>query len=159
MTADRRAEARARPTPDVLRGLLLEWERRYAQQEHAFALTAARDLPGKARDRLAQAHDAHNAGAGALLEILRQLVSSGPRADRSSLASAAEALLSRMRAVSRNEIWSAGDLKVRAPLVQAPALAAGTAAAGPSARRGSGGRSRSTNGSATPSARSSTTVG
>ncbi|MGD8895882.1 MAG: transglutaminase domain-containing protein, partial [Acidobacteriota bacterium] len=120
------------PRLDSLLGRLAERDR---TQRAEFEDLAARDLPPKARERLARTREAWSAGQGRLLRLLRALDAPSERAARvrrrvieavpDTDLEEALALVRRLRAASRTEPLSLGELTVRAPEVQAPALSVG----------------------------------
>jgi len=124
------------PDPELL-AALAELEGRDNWHRERFSDAAGRDLPPKARARLTQALEAYQAGHGRLLSLVRRMTG-GPGGGRTrpgtpwrrpldlDLVREGRALLGRMREASRPEPLSSGELKVRAPELQAPPLAAGT---------------------------------
>ena len=128
----------AADAPADLVPMLESLEQQGRAQEAEFEATAARPLPPKARQRLEETRRAWAAGQGRLLETLRRLrapaAPSGPAVQR-GLPSAprpvdvaeALALLKQLRAASRSEPLSAGELKNRVPVLRPPALALGPA--------------------------------
>jgi RHS repeat-associated protein len=116
--------------------LLESLERRDRAQQAEFDAVASRPLPPKARQRLEETRQAWASGQGRLLESLRALRApaspSGPAVRRGVPAAPEEvdealALLRQLRAASRTEPLSAGELKNRVPDLRPPALALGPA--------------------------------
>ena len=166
--------------PEDLAPVLVQLEQRDRAQQAEFEAAKARPLPPKARQRLEETRRAWAEGQGRLVQLLRATRASGAPAGVAAPAGAAadrdEALelLRRIRAASRPEPLSVGELKTRIPDLQPPALAVGPSGVGRRRRRaahrddrtrdpGEGRRrspapSRPTSGCATRSAPSSTTA-
>ena len=108
-------------------------ERRDREQRAEFEAASARPLPAKARQRLEETRRAWAEGQGRLLGMLRALraadAPAGAAASRGAAADVDEALalLRRIRAASRTEPLSEGELKTRIPDLRPPPLAASPA--------------------------------
>ena len=127
-----------RGAPADLVPLMESLEQRGRAQQTEFDAAATRPLPTKARQRLEETRRAWAAGQGQLLESLRALRApgsqAGPAARRRAPAGSGAAdvdealeLLRRIRAASRTEPLSEGELKTRIPDLRPPALAASAA--------------------------------
>ena len=128
------AAAREREAPPDVAQLLNGLERRAQQRQAEFDAASARPLPPKARERLEATRRAWAAGQGRLLEGLRALQPDRAQAPRpvgrkreAKLRSVDKdemlRLLRRLRAASRPEPLSDGELKTRIPAL-APATPA-----------------------------------
>jgi hypothetical protein len=104
-----------------IRGLA-RFEAEVDARRAAFRAAGRLRLPPKAAERLGRARAAYEAGHGRLLDLLRRLDD-----DAAALPEAKE-LAARIEEAERREPYS-GELRVRAPRLQAAALPAGDAAA------------------------------
>ena len=124
--------ASAAEAPESLAPLARALEQRDREQRAEFEAAAARALPPKARQRLEEARRAWDEGQGRVLRLLRAQRAADTRAaaTRSAAPEVEEALalLERIRAASRTEPLSQGDLKTRIPDLRPPALAVSLAA-------------------------------
>jgi RHS repeat-associated protein len=113
--------------PEDLASIAAALEQRDREQRAEFEAAAARPLPPKARQRLGEAKRAWEQGQGRVLTLLRaqRVADARPGAAGSSAPELEEALalLERIRAASRPEPLSEGELKTRVPELRPPALA------------------------------------
>jgi RHS repeat-associated protein len=119
------------PRRQDLAPLFVEVERRDRELRAEFDAAGARSLPPKARQRLEETRRAWTQGQGRLVGILRALRAADVSAGATALRGVAEGagedealeLLRKIRAASRAEPISEGELKTRIPDLRPPALA------------------------------------